>query len=240
MDIKRLVVLIPLFLFVSLLNAQQASFTDGYSADTLALGGNNKPHKLDFKQGKFGLRNENATPGRRFWRSQLLIGGTELVGMGVLMVLPKRITKWDNDYLKVAAKNFRESWTKAPVWDKDHFAMNYIAHPLVGSYYYNAMRSQGSRPWPAFLFSTAQSFIWEYCIEGFAERPSTQDLIITSTTGALLGEVIHRGTLRMGRNGFNTVEKIVVSIINPLFILNNKFSYRLTEQQRGNVYSLHK
>jgi hypothetical protein len=240
MGFKFLTILILLLLSEHILNAQPASFLVTSSADTVALAGNNEPVILNYKQGKFGLRNENASPGRRFWRSQLLIGGTELVGMGVLMILPKKITKWDSGYLKEAAENFRESWTKAPVWDKDHFTMNYIAHPLVGSYYYNAMRSQGSKTWSAFLFSTAQSVIWEYCIEGFAERPSTQDLIITSTAGALLGEAIHRGTLRMGRNGFNTFEKIVVSIINPLFILNNKFSYQLNEQRQNTIYSLHK
>lgn len=239
MDYKPLILLLLFLLSGNILNAKPAGFRP-FSGDTLVSAGNYQADRLNYKQGKFGLRNEDASPLRRFWRSQLLIGGTELVGMGVLMVLPKRITKWDGNYLNEAAKNFRESWTKAPVWDKDHFAMNYVAHPLVGSYYYNAMRSQGSKPWSAFLFSTAQSAIWEYCIEGFAERPSTQDLIVTSTAGALLGEVIHRGTLRMGRNGYTTFEKIVVSIINPLFILNNKFSYRLNEQQRGAVYSLHK
>lgn len=232
-----------LFLIIfsgNFLVAQPLEFTSSSSTDTLALTNNHQYKELNYKEGKFGLRNEDATGSRRFWRSQLLIGGTEVVGMGILMLLPKRITKWDSDYIKRAGKNFRESWTKAPVWDKDHFAMNYIAHPLVGSYYYNAMRSQAAKPLSAFLFSTAQSFIWEYCIEGVAERPSTQDLIITSTTGALLGEIIHRGTLRMGRNGFTTFEKVVVCIMNPLFVLNNKLSYRLKEPRGSNIYSLHK
>ena len=240
MSLKKLPVFVLFFLFSRILVAQPVASVEIDESDSLALVSYHLKNKLNYKDGKFGLRNENARPGRRFWRSQLLVGGTELIGMGILMILPRRITKWDDDYIKKARRNFKETWTKPPVWDKDDFVMNYVAHPVVGSYYYNAMRSQGSKPWPAFLFSTAQSVIWEYCIEGVAERPSTQDLLVTSTTGALLGEVIHRGTLRMGRDGFNTFEKVVVSILNPLFILNNKFSYQLKEYPGSTLYSLHK
>ncbi|HXH99061.1 MAG TPA: DUF3943 domain-containing protein [Sphingobacteriaceae bacterium] len=235
---KKIVPLVILALFYRNFSAAQTAYIG--DNDTLTIERESKYNTLNYKDGKFGLRNEDVTSGKRFWRSQLLVGGTEVLGMGILMALPKRITKWDDDYIKKAKQNLRESWTMPPVWDKDDFAMNYIAHPLVGSYYYNAMRSQGSKKWSAFLFSTAQSFLWEYCIEGVAERPSTQDLLFTSTTGALLGEAIHRTTLRMGRNGFTTFEKIAVTIMNPLFLLNNKYSYRLNQHSAGTVYSRHK
>ena len=172
------------------------------------------------------LRNQSRSESRRLWRSELLIGGTEILGMAILMALPKRITKWEPGFVKKASSNLKEAWTLPPVWDKDDFAMNYIGHPIAGSYYYNASRSQGSSKFTSFLFSTAQSIIWEYCIEGVAERPSIQDLLITSTAGSLLGEAIHKSTLRMGANGFSSIEKAVVLIINPLFILNNKFSFK--------------
>lgn len=237
---RRLFTLLFLFALTTNFLMGQTTAIVNINKDSAALADYYKSNKLNYIKGKFGLRNEDASSGKRFWRSQLLIGGTEIVGMAILMALPKSITKWDKNYIKKAKYNLKKNCTRLPAWDKDNFAMNYIGHPIVGSYYYNAMRSQGSKQWPAFLFSTVQSFLWEYGIEGVAERPSTQDLLVTSTTGALLGEVIHRGTLRMGRNGFSTFEKVVVMIINPLFILNNKFSYTLNENRSDTFYSLHK
>jgi hypothetical protein len=235
MPLERLFLLIILLLLKDTASAQPSV------KDTIISTVSNYSYTaLNYRDGKFGLRNENARPARRFWRSEMLIGSTELVGMGLLMVLPRSVTRWDDNYLTKAKHNLRETWTKPPVWDKDGFIMNYVAHPLVGSYYYNAMRSQGSKRWSAFLFSTVQSVLWEYCIEGVAERPSTQDLLITSTTGALLGEAVHRSTLRMSRDGFTTLEKIIVTIINPLFVLNNKLNYRLNDAGTGTIYSLHK
>ena len=58
-------------------------------------------------------------------------------------------------------------------------------------------------------------------IESWVERPSIQDLIITSNLGSLLGEAIHRATLRMKRNGFTTIEKIFVIVSNPAYCINN-------------------
>jgi hypothetical protein len=240
MPLERSLLLILLFLLNDTPSNAQSLVQSIHKDTTIFTGNYYHSAVINYRDGKFGLKNENARPGRRFWRSQRLIGGTEILGMGLLMALPKSITKWDDDYLKKAKHNIRETWTKPPVWDKDGFAMNYVAHPLVGSYYYNAMRSQGSKRFPAFLFSTAQSVLWEYCIEGVAERPSTQDLLITSTAGALIGEAVHRSTLRMSRDGFTTLEKIIVTIINPLFVLNNKLSYRLNEPRAGTIYSLHK
>ena len=70
--------------------------------------------------------------------------------------------------------------------------------------------------------------IWEYLIEASQERPSVQDLLFTSTIGSLIGECIHMGTIAMKKNRFTTVEKIVVTLINPMYVLNN--GYRSTNE----------
>ena len=169
------------------------------------------------------LRNEHAGIWKKVGRAELFIGGIELFGMAVLIALPKEITKWSDDWAQDALRNLKRAFTTTPVWDKDDWPLNYIGHPIAGSYYYNALRSQNATRFQSFLFSTAQSFIWEYIIEGVAEKPSTQDLIITPVIGSLLGETTHVITMNMRRNGFNLFEKIFTIIFNPMFAINNGF-----------------
>lgn len=171
------------------------------------------------------LRNEDRPMGRKLLRSSFLIQGTQAVGMGALLMLPSSVTKWPENPLKHAGKNLRRAWTTPPVWDKDDWAINYIGHPYSGALYYNALRSQGASPLASFLFSTAQSIFWEYTVEATAEQPSIQDLLFTSTIGSVYGELAHRATIGMSRSGgrFTTVEKIVVTILNPAYVINNGF-----------------
>jgi Domain of unknown function (DUF3943) len=172
------------------------------------------------------LRNEHAGIWKKVGRAELFIGGVELVGMTVLILLPKEMTKWSDDWAQDAWRNLKRSFSTTPVWDKDDWALNYIGHPIAGSYYYNALRSQNASRFHSFLFSTAQSFIWEYIIEGVAERPSAQDLFITPVVGSLLGESTHMLTMSMRRNGFNFFEKVFVLLFNPMFVINNGFGSR--------------
>lgn len=172
------------------------------------------------------LRNEHAGVWKKVGRAELFIGGVEIFGMVVLICLPKEITKWPDDWAKDAMRNLKRAFTTTPVWDKDDWPLNYIGHPIAGSYYYNALRSQNASRFHSFLFSTAQSFIWEYIIEGVAEPPSAQDLIITPVVGSLLGEATHMITMSMRRNGFNLFEKIFTIIFNPMFVINNGFGPR--------------
>ena len=172
------------------------------------------------------LRNEHAGIWKKVGRAELFIGGVELLGMTVLILMPKEVTKWPDDWAQDAWRNLKRSFSTAPVWDQDDWALNYIGHPIAGSYYYNALRSQNASRFHSFLFSTAQSFIWEYIIEGVAERPSAQDLFITPVVGSMLGEATHLLTMSMRRNGFNFFEKVFVLLLNPMFVINNGFGTR--------------
>ena len=169
------------------------------------------------------LRNQYSSFWKKAGRGELLIGGIEVIGMVTLMLMPKEVTKWEPGWIKAAEKNLIRAFSTPPVWDKDDWALNYIGHPIAGTYYYNAVRSQNATRWQSFLFATVQSCIWEYVIEGVAERPSIQDLIVTPVFGALLGEPIHLATMSMRKKGFSFFEKVFVLVFNPLFVINNGF-----------------
>ena len=172
------------------------------------------------------LRNESAGIWKKIGRAELFIGGAELFGITVLMLSPKEVTGWSPDWTQDAWRNMKRSLSTLPVWDNDDWQLNYIGHPIAGSYYYNSLRSQNASIFHSFLFAAAQSFIWEYFIEGMAEKPSTQDLFITPVVGSLLGESTHMVTMSMRRNGFNFFEKVFVLLFNPMFVINNGFGKR--------------
>jgi len=169
------------------------------------------------------LRNENSSFWKKAGRGELLIGGIEFIGMVGLMLMPKETTKWDPDWLGDAKRSIIEAFTSPPVWDDDDWLFNYVGHPIAGSYYYNSVRSQNATWFQSFLFATAQSCIWEYIIEGSAERPSIQDLIVTPIGGVILGEPIHILTMNMRKRGFRFMEKVFVLVFNPIFVFNNGF-----------------
>jgi hypothetical protein len=169
------------------------------------------------------MRNHDKSLLRKIGRAEMIVGGVEAIGMGTLMALPRSITKWDEDFISDAKRNYKRAWSSAPVWDKDEWAINYIGHPYAGAIYYNSLRSQNASVLSSFVFSTAQSVIWEYGIEAAAEQPSIQDLLFTSTIGSVAGELAHQATLKMRRNGMTGVEKVIVTIINPSYVLNNGY-----------------
>lgn len=183
-----------------------------------------KPESFLFKASNDPLlRNENSGVWKKIGRAELFIGGVELLGMAVLIMMPKEVTKWPHNWAQDALSNIKRSFSTLPVWDKDEWKINYIGHTVAGSYYYNALRSQHANRFQSFLFATVQSVVWEYIIEGMAEHPSSQDLFITPIGGFVLGEATHQLTMNMRRNGFNFFEKIFVLIFNPMFVMNNGF-----------------
>lgn len=114
--------------------------------------------------------------------------------VGILVVLPESISKWDMEELQ--KKSLGERWTEhvttKPVWDEDEWAINYIGHPVFGAVYYTMARNDGFDIFESALFSTVMStFFWEYGYESFAEIPSIQDLIFTPLLGSVLGEGMH-------------------------------------------------
>lgn len=117
-----------------------------------------------------------------------------ITAVGILVVLPESISKWDLEELQ--KKSLGERWsehvTTKPVWDEDEWAINYIGHPVFGAVYYTMARNDGFDIFESALYSTVMStFFWEYGYEAFAEIPSMQDLIFTPLLGSFLGEGMH-------------------------------------------------
>ena len=148
-----------------------------------------------------------------------------LVGIGVYAWAPSSFTgtKKDGNDVEDAWGHFKQAWTKPPVIDKDPVNVNYLGHPYFGMNFYLSQRNYGESPLYSFLFSTLTSTCFEYFIESWSERPSIQDLIITPVVGSILGELVYRATQEMRKDGFTKAEKIILTIINPLYVLQNGY-----------------
>jgi hypothetical protein len=152
--------------------------------------------------------------------SVLVLAGSSVVSFGVLWVLPEDVSKWPKEDRQL--NHFLDAYRRPPVWDRDPFFWNYIAHPLAGQWTYLMERNHGESPLRSFLFSTAASLAWEYGVEAAIEHPSAQDLITTSPFGSLLGEATYIATRRMARNGFNRWEKAAMVVVNPVYVVQSR------------------
>jgi hypothetical protein len=162
---------------------------------------------------------------RIFFRSWAALSLCEFALLGVTATLPREWTGWSDRFVQDGLGNLRQAYSGPPVWDTDHWFHNYVGHPYGGSVYYNTVRSQGASKTTSFLFVTLMSTQWEYVFEAVAEPPSIQDLIITPITGGLVGEFVHDLTLHLVRNGSGTLERIFITVLNPMHALHNGFTH---------------
>lgn len=163
-------------------------------------------------------------PPRHAEKMFLTLTGLSIVGAGVYAFAPSSFVggnkegQWND-----AWEHFKRAWTKPPVWDKDPASVNYLGHPWFGSLFYLSQRNYEESPLRSFLFSVFMSTAFEYFVESWSERPSINDLIVTPVVGSILGEAIYLATKEMRKDGFTTAEKIIVTVINPMYVFQNGY-----------------
>jgi hypothetical protein len=155
--------------------------------------------------------------------------GTMAVGAVILSFLPTSITNWDTGGEKPhLAKRWVNNVKEGPVWDKDDWTMNYVAHPYWGAVYYMQGRNAGYGPLGSFLVAfTASTFMWEYGVEAFAEVPSIQDIFVTPIIGSLVGEGFYYASTKIKANDeevFNSkvLGITLLTIMDPAFLVMEK------------------
>jgi len=120
----------------------------------------------------------------------------------------------------VSPDHFVDAWTKPPVWDTDGPIANYLLHPIMGAEAYLTVRNRDYGPLTSFLFSTAVSVGWEYLFESWAERPSAQDLLITSNIGSLQGELRFQVRRRIARWEPSLGRNALLILVDPVEALH--------------------
>ncbi len=166
-------------------------------------------------------------------------GGLGAATIGLLFMLPESVTNWNTEELrqKSLGARWKEKVKEGPVIDKDHWAINYIGHPLSGAAYYTVARHAGAGVMKSFGYSVLMStFFWEYGLEAFAETPSIQDLIITPIIGSLIGEGMYKIESKIAENGgvllrSKKLGAFVMGLMNPagglLDLVNKPFESKI-------------
>lgn len=178
---------------------------------------------------------KHITGANKFARASLNALGYNITMGTILFLSPESFTNWSkDDKLKIESilSQFRESYSNVPVIDNDDWPVNYVGHPYQGSFYYNSLRSQDVNFWYSSLFCLGNTLLWEYVWEAGFEQPSIQDLAVTPIAGVLLGELIHRATITMSKNGFRWYEIVLVTGLNPAYAINNGFVFNREKQNK--------
>jgi hypothetical protein len=97
---------------------------------------------------------------------------------------------WQKDYAYIDLSTMRTNLRKGFVWDDNEYPVNMFGHPYQGAYYHITARSAGYSFYPSALYTFFGSLTWELFMEN--EYPSTNDLIVTSLAGPIVGEILHR------------------------------------------------
>lgn len=120
----------------------------------------------------------------------------------------------------ISAENFADAWTLPPEWDSDGIVANYVLHPIMGAEAYLSVRNRGYGPIGSFLFATGVSVGWEYLFEAWVERPSAQDLLITSPIGSLQGELRFQMRRRIARWSRSAGRDALLILVDPVEALH--------------------
>lgn len=129
-------------------------------------------------------------------------------------------------------------WTNGWEWDQDRFGNNFLSHPMMGSFYYSAARTNGYNFWASVPIVFAGSYMWK--IFGENGTPEREDLINTTVDGVLLGEVTYRLSSNILDDRATGAERvfreIAAGLINPVRGINRLFDGKYKRHVTKEIY----
>ncbi len=157
------------------------------------------------------LENNKQENSKKYW-----LAVAEVFGLNILVWADSRYLT-HQDWAYISGESIKNNFEKGFTWDGDSFVMNQFLHPFHGSIYFNAARTNGLSFWESAPYALGGSLMWEYAME--IERPSYNDLINTTLSGIMLGEITYRLSdiiIDESTVGFERViRELTASIINP-------------------------
>ncbi len=128
----------------------------------------------------------------------------------------------DEEWSRISMRTLDGNFHAAFCYDDDDLLMNQMAHPIHGSVYFNAGRTNGFTFWESTLVATLGSLAWEYGFENTA--PSRNDMLNTVLGGSVLGESgfrLSRALLDNTSTGTTRVfRELAGGLVNPVSGVN--------------------
>jgi hypothetical protein len=146
--------------------------------------------------------------------------GLAAADLAAALVVPWALNRYvaDEEWSHISMQSFGGNVHSAFCYDDDDLLMNQMGHPLHGSVYFNAGRTNGFTFWESTLVATLGSLAWEYGFENTA--PSRNDMLNTVLGGSVLGEAsfrLSRGILDNRSAGLNRiVRELAGGLVDPV------------------------
>jgi hypothetical protein len=136
----------------------------------------------------------------------------------------------DTTYSYISIDSALDNLTSSWVWDSDTFLVNHVGHPYQGSVYFSAARSSHMNFLESAAATMLGSITWEYFMEN--ERQSINDLIVTTTGGSALGEMLFRFSDLVWFGGDSLLNRFVSGVISPMTGINKSLFNEKTPSER--------
>ena len=141
---------------------------------------------------------------------------------------------WSHIGPKSWKNNLKMGWE----WDTDRLGMNFFFHPYSGGAYFNSARANGYSYFESVPFAFLGSLTWEYF--GETTRPAYNDIINTTVSGALFGEILYRLTSNILDDRTTGAERFFrefgAAILNPGRAFGRLLQGKLTRVTPKEVY----
>jgi hypothetical protein len=167
----------------------------------------------------------------------------QVVGMNLVLNIVDR-SVFNLEFAKVDFNSWKRTtgagfpWNSGWIWDQDRFGNNFLSHPMTGSFYYNAARSNGYNYWQSVPIVFAGSYMWK--IFGEKGPPEREDLINTTFDGIALGEILYRLSSNIlddrsvGRE--RVFREIFAGLVDPIRGINRLFQGKSFRRTNKEVY----
>ena len=141
-------------------------------------------------------------------------------------------------YARIGPKSWKNNLKLGWEWDTDRLGMNFFFHPFSGGAFFNSARANGYGFFESVPFVFMGSLMWEYF--GETTRPSYNDIINTTLSGALFGEILYRLTSNILDDRTTGVERFfrefVAAILSPGRAFGRLLQGKLTRVTSTEVY----
>jgi hypothetical protein len=129
-------------------------------------------------------------------------------------------------------------WGNGWIWNYDRFGVNFLLHPVTGSAYFNAARSNGYNFWQSTPYVLAGSYMWK--IFGENGKPEREDLLNTTFDGVLVGEILYRLSSNIlddrATGGNRVFREIAAGLVDPVRGLNRLLQGKTFRHTTTEVY----
>lgn len=163
-------------------------------------------------------------------RAVLEFGTVFLIGSAYYITTSTKVPNWELNY---EWDVFRKKISgEAFIADTNQFGTNFIGHPLGGSGYYLASRSNNGSVVQSTLFAVFGSLLWELFGE-IGSDVSVNDSIVTPLAGVAIGESTYQLGSFFDRSSGTAAHRALGVLFGPFKSANDWFDARADQRSRS-------